>query len=110
MNFNRIKDLAEKRNVTIVKLAEKTGLTATGIHKIVKKGDCKVSDLEKISAALGVSTAYWWNDEEGYLMASEPEVKYGWKDRTEMLQEQLKMKDRLIERLEKDLEHYETDT
>jgi len=66
MNFSKIKKLAEEMNVSIVELAEITGLSPQGIHKFVRNKNCKVSELEKISDVLQVSPAYWWEDEEKY--------------------------------------------
>jgi transcriptional regulator with XRE-family HTH domain len=108
MNFNKIKNLAEKKKITIVSIGETTGITPTGIHKFVKNHDCKVSDLEKISEALGVSPGYWWKDENENMMVSEPESQYGFKSENEYLRKQIEEKERYINRLEKDLERYET--
>lgn len=106
MNFNKIKDLAEKTNISITKLAELTGLTPAGIHQFVRNRNCKVEDLEKISRALGVSPACFWEDENKNIV-NETIPAYSLSAQIEILKDQLKDKNKLIARLEKELAKYE---
>lgn len=68
MDYGDLKKLAVQRGITIKSLAEMTGLTTQGIHKMVRNNNSTVRDLELISNALGVSMMYWWNTEKNELI------------------------------------------
>ena len=50
-----IRDLADKRRLTIVSLADKAQLPAATVHNIMSRGDAKLSQLKQLAEALGVS-------------------------------------------------------
>lgn len=54
VNLEIIRDLAKAKNIPLKELAEKSGITPQGLHKIIKGGSTKVDTLEKIADALGV--------------------------------------------------------
>lgn len=72
MNFNLIKKRAEQKNISIAELARETKISEQAIHQFVRKNNCKVQDLEKISEVLKVSPAYWWLEKETYTRLMEP--------------------------------------
>lgn len=61
-NLNKIRDLCEKRNLTLKDLAEKVGLTQGGIQNILKENNTRVNTLEKISEILEVPTSIFFDD------------------------------------------------
>ncbi len=109
MNINKLNVKLIEKNITKIELAAKTGLTTQAINGMLRRNDCRVSDLEKISQVLGVSLFYWWEGDEGCLV-KEPATPYGPKAENELLKAQLKDKEKLIARLEKELSRYEDKT
>ena len=60
-----VKDLLLKKKMSIDKFAVMAGLTSPTIHAIFKKNDAKVSQLEAMSAVLGVHVSYFLEDAKG---------------------------------------------
>ncbi|SDK36238.1 DNA-binding transcriptional regulator, XRE family [Catalinimonas alkaloidigena] len=52
---NNLLLILQKRGITIRELADRTGLSKKQISKIIRHGDGKLSKLELIAAALGVT-------------------------------------------------------
>jgi transcriptional regulator with XRE-family HTH domain len=61
-NFLIIRDLAEKKNMTIRKLANKIGVTESALHLLIKNGSTKTSTLEKIAKVLDVPVGYFFDE------------------------------------------------
>ena len=62
MNYQRIIDLAEKRNLSIRKLCELAEITTAGFYKMIKQDSMTVKNLEKISLLLGVQANYFLDE------------------------------------------------
>lgn len=62
-NLQKIKDLAEARKISIRELAEKVGVKENQIHVMCRTNSTKIDTLEKIAHELGVSAAYFFDDE-----------------------------------------------
>jgi len=105
MTVNKIQKYAESKKISVPSLAKLLGRDKQVLYQFFERNDCRVSDLEKMSKALGVSPAFWWK-EENENVVKEPIQHYG-KMEIELLRSQLKDKDKLIARLEKELERYE---
>lgn len=63
-NLQKIKDLAEKQNISIRMLAERVGLKENQIHVMCRNNSTKIDTLEKIAKELGVSVSYFFDEEE----------------------------------------------
>lgn len=107
MDFNKIGFLAESKKLSIPGVARIMGRKKQYLYQIIERGDCKVVDLEKISKALGVSPSYWWPEDDKETICNEHETPYGPKATIALLENQLKDKEKLIARLEKELAKYE---
>jgi DNA-binding Xre family transcriptional regulator len=77
MNYDRIKELAEKKYSQVSEFIAEAGIANATYYKMLEVKNTNVVTLEKISRALDVSPAYWWQDEE-VSMVSEPKVHYGY--------------------------------
>lgn len=53
-NLLIIKDLSERKKITLRKIAEVAELTEAGLHGAIKKGDMKLSTIDKIAHLLNV--------------------------------------------------------
>lgn len=62
-NLQRIKDLAEKQNISVRELADRVGLKENQIHVMCRTNSTKIDTLEKIASVLGVSIAYFFDDD-----------------------------------------------
>jgi len=105
MDFKKIEFLAESKKLSIPGVARIMGRKKQYLYQIIERGDCKVVDLEKISKALGISPSYWWNEELNNVV-EEPTPAYS-KVEVELLRAQIKSQEKLIARLEKEIERYE---
>ena len=77
MNYDRIKELAEKKYSQVSEFIAKAGIANATYYKMMEVKNTNVVTLEKISRALNVSPAYWWQDEEVSVI-SDPKVHYGY--------------------------------
>lgn len=57
-----IKTLAEKKNISMVELANKVGISEQQIHLLVRKNSTKIETLEKIANVLQVPVAIFFED------------------------------------------------
>ncbi|NVO11693.1 MAG: helix-turn-helix transcriptional regulator [Bacteroidales bacterium] len=62
MNYNKIKELAESRKVTIKDLAIRVGYTEAGLHKAIRNKSIKVDSLENIAQILGVPISSFFDE------------------------------------------------
>ena len=78
MIYNKIKNLLNKKGLTIDKMADEADITPAGFHYMVQNDTLKVKTLQKISDYLGVPITYWFEEsEDKMLMAKEKGVSYG---------------------------------
>jgi transcriptional regulator with XRE-family HTH domain len=61
-NFLIIRDLCEKRKITIRKLAMKVGIRDVTVHHLIKKGSTNTATLEKIAQILDVPVGVFFDD------------------------------------------------
>jgi len=64
MNLERIKQVAEKKGISIRKLAEVIEKTEQGLHSAIRNNTLKSIDLEKIAEVLQVPVSYFFEDGE----------------------------------------------
>jgi transcriptional regulator with XRE-family HTH domain len=62
MNTQKIRDLCKKHRIPLKELAEKIGLTATGMQHILRYGATNTGTLERIARELGVHPGYFFDD------------------------------------------------
>lgn len=62
-NLMIIKDIAERRRISIRELAEKVGIKENQIHVMCRTNSTKIDTLEKISRALDVSVTTFFDVE-----------------------------------------------
>ncbi len=60
--LHKIRDLCDSRKLSLKELAEKIGLTQSGIQYIFKENNTKVDTLEKIAKALEVPASIFFDD------------------------------------------------
>lgn len=78
MDYSRIDALVNKKFAFISEFISAAGIANATYYKMMKSQNTNVETLEKISAALEVSPAYWWEDQEGQQVVSEPKQVYGY--------------------------------
>jgi transcriptional regulator with XRE-family HTH domain len=61
-NFLYIKDLAEKKGITLRELAERAGIKYTSLYTLMKKGSTNTATLESIAKVLDVSAGYFFDE------------------------------------------------
>lgn len=62
VNLKKIKTLAKERQITLAQLSREVGITEQGLINLISKNTCNLSTLTKISEALGVSEAVFFDD------------------------------------------------
>ena len=60
----KLREIRKAQGLSFAKLSEKSGVPLRTIQDIEKRGDCLVSNLDKLAAALGVSIGDLWISEE----------------------------------------------
>ena len=78
MFTSKIRELMDKKNKTIVQVAEATGLSTRTIHRATQDatiGGCQLNTLAKISGALGVKTTRLYDEAEGQELSLKNEQK-----------------------------------
>lgn len=61
-NLQLIKTLAEKKNISLVSLAQEVGISEQQIHLMCRTNSTKITTLEKIASVLGVPITYFFDD------------------------------------------------
>lgn len=61
-NLQKIKDIAEKKKISIRELADRVGLKENQIHVMCRTNSTKIDTLEKIANELGVSVSCFFDD------------------------------------------------
>ena len=64
MNLDKIKQIAEKKGISIRKLAEVIEKTEQGLHSAIRNNTLKSIDLEKIAQILEVPISYFFEEGE----------------------------------------------
>jgi transcriptional regulator with XRE-family HTH domain len=54
-----IRDLAERKEITLREVAKRAGIGESAIHALIKKGSTNTTTLESIAKALDVSAGYF---------------------------------------------------
>jgi transcriptional regulator with XRE-family HTH domain len=107
MNIRRLNHRLSEKNISKLELAQKTGLTAQAINAMMRRNDCRISDLLKISKVVGVNLKYWLDEDElGSEFEEVLEIRRLQRE-NELLQDQCKDKEKLINRLEIDVKEVE---
>ncbi len=65
MNISRLKKLIEKKRITQKEIAKYIGLSENAFSTALKKGDFKISMLEKICEYINVPVSYFFEEESG---------------------------------------------
>jgi len=60
---SKIKNRLTEQGMTIQRLATESGISEPTLHAIFNRGDSKLSQLEKIAEALGVSLSFFLSDD-----------------------------------------------
>lgn len=89
-NLLIIRDLCERKKMTIRELAQRVGRDESSIQSAIRRGSTNSSTLELIAKELGVSAAVFF---DGYTVDNSKELQRG----IDHLKELLKEKERLIE-------------
>lgn len=61
-NLQKIKNIAEKKKISIRELADRVGLKENQIHVMCRTNSTKIDTLEKIANELGVSVSCFFDD------------------------------------------------
>ncbi len=89
-NLLIIRDLCERKKMTIRELAQRVGRDESSIQSAIRRGSTNSSTLELIAKELGVSAAVFF---DGYTVDNSKELQR----EIDHLKELLKEKERLIE-------------
>jgi transcriptional regulator with XRE-family HTH domain len=78
MIYRKIKDLLNKKGLTIEKMSNEADITPAGFHYMVQNDTLKVKTLQKISDYLGVPITYWFEENKDKIsMVKDKKVGYG---------------------------------
>jgi transcriptional regulator with XRE-family HTH domain len=61
-----IRELSERKGITLRELSKKIGMSEDGLQKILRKGSTSTANLEKIANALEVPISYFFEDYPGH--------------------------------------------
>jgi len=64
MEYNKIKTLANEKNISINELIEKIGISEAGFYQMIRNKSMKIDVLEKISEILQVDVNYFFIKEK----------------------------------------------
>lgn len=95
-NFYKIRTLAEERGITLSQLAEKVGMTPTGLGILIKSPRAMTDNVENIAKELGVTIGYFF---DGY-----EEAPVNKTDNQSELQAVIAQKDEIIAQKDKIIE------
>lgn len=62
MNLLKIKDLCERKEGGLKRLAEEIGMSEQNLHRCINHNKMQAGDLEKISMILGVHIGYFFDE------------------------------------------------
>lgn len=104
----KIKQLADKKNLSVQEIAYRVGKTTTAIYDIYRKENINTDILNKMSSVLGVPMSYWFEEDinhrkipdDNKLGSTKPDQLYILIDKViDELKNQLKEKDDQIRML-----------
>ena len=64
MVIDKIKEICEKRNLTITELGRRVGLKKSSIYSVINNGNTTVETLEKIAKALDVKVKDFFEEDK----------------------------------------------
>lgn len=64
-NFNIIRDLADTKHISLKEIANKIGISADGLQKIIRNGSTKTATIEEIAKILEVPVGIFFDDYKG---------------------------------------------
>lgn len=76
MYYKRLKEILEKKGITIKELAERIGYSEGGFHQSVKAKSFKISTFEAISKELDVPMTYWFAEHDQSATGIQGEERY----------------------------------
>lgn len=109
MNLIRIKNIAEKKKISIRQIALKIDMSEQNLHKCIKDNRIEAEYIEPIAQILGVPVNYFFDEEINPILLQEPTATYKTVPKIkctncERLEKLLDSQERIINRLETDLE------
>jgi len=60
MDYSRIKNELERKNLSIRELCNKIDVTEQGLHQMIRNQSMKIEVLERISSALEIPVTFWF--------------------------------------------------
>ena len=63
MNIKKIEELRKQHNLSQNEFAKRIGISQVGYNNAIKRGDFKVSLIEKIAETFGVSVSYFFPED-----------------------------------------------
>lgn len=96
MNLLIIKEIARKKNISLVELAKRIGMTNPALHKMISENSTKVDTLEKIAEVLEVPITFFFQE----LSSQDLSLS----DQLNELKQKLRKKEEEFERLSKEFE------
>ena len=63
MNYSKLRNLLQEKNITIEKLCSDIGITRSGYHMMIKNDTMRINTLEKISKFLDVPVYTFFTDD-----------------------------------------------
>ena len=73
----KIRELCKEKGLTLSGLADKVGISNTGLHSIFKNNVTTIATLEKICNVLGVSPNYFFEYDEQTASSSDVHLNMG---------------------------------
>jgi transcriptional regulator with XRE-family HTH domain len=61
-NLHIIRDLSEKKQITLREIANRINISEDGLQKIIKKGSTNTATLERISQVLDVPVGFFFDE------------------------------------------------
>lgn len=80
VHLERIKELCEKKNVTMKQAAIELGMTEQSLHKIIKANSTKIDTLLSMAQYFNVEPAYFFDNYSAGASDGVCTVRKNWKD------------------------------
>ena len=109
MDFDKIKNIAKKRQVTLKELSDNIEMSEANFYKCIKRGSIETKHLEKIAKFLNVPVSYFF-EETGKNDSSVTKIKSNnsnvpdcseFLKEIEHLNKEIELKDEIIKLLKK---------
>lgn len=106
MKYSKIGEFIDGKKITHASVYKTIGVDRKTLKNwLSENSTMSVDGLEKISKFLGVHPTYWWHEEDTNIV-EDPLPAYS-KVEVELLRAQVKSQEKLIARLEKEIDRYE---